>query len=107
MKIMFDQFYGNSVFPRSFFSSYFVVLIPKVDEPFALKDYLHISLFGCHYKLILNVFAAHLAMVLNSVIATSQSTLFKGRNLVDGVMVINEVVDLAKKLRKSEFLKGV
>jgi len=39
-------------------------------------------------------------MVFNLVISTSQSTFLKGRNHVDGVMVINELVDLAKKLRK-------
>lgn len=96
---MFDQFYGNLVLPKNFLS-YFVVLIPKVDEPFALKDYRSISLLGCLYKLISKFLATHLATVLNSVISTSQLTFFKGRNLVDEVMVINEVVDLAKKLRK-------
>jgi hypothetical protein len=73
VRIMFHQFYGNSVLPRSFLSC-FVVLIPKVDEPFALKDHRPISLLGCLYKLISKVLAAHLAIVLNSVISTSQST---------------------------------
>jgi hypothetical protein len=99
VRIMFDQFYGNLVLPKNFLS-YFVVLIPKVDEPFALKDYRPISLLGCLYKLISKVLATHLAMVFNSVLSMSQLTFFKGRNLVDEVMVINEVVDLATKLRK-------
>jgi len=82
VRIMFDQFYGNSMLPRSFLS-YFVVLIPKVDEHFALKNYCPISLLGCLYKLISKVLVAHLAIVLNSVISMSQSTFLKGRNLVE------------------------
>ncbi|MCI37724.1 RNA-directed DNA polymerase (Reverse transcriptase), partial [Trifolium medium] len=37
---------------------------------------------------------------MNSVIASNQSAFLKGRNLVDGVMVVNEVVDLAKRTGK-------
>jgi len=101
VRIMFDQFYGNSVLHRSFWSN-FIVLIPKVDEPFALKDYRLITLVGCLYKLISKVLGAHLAMVLNSVISTSQSTFLKGRDLVNGVIVINEVVDGDFKVGRNE-----
>jgi hypothetical protein len=37
---------------------------------------------------------------MDSVVATTQSVFIKGRNLVDGVMVVNEVIDLAKKTGK-------
>jgi len=50
-----------------------VFFIPKVDEPFALKDYRPISLLGRLYKLISKVLAAHLAIVLNSFISMSQT----------------------------------
>jgi hypothetical protein len=43
------------------------------------------------------VLAARLAKVIDSVVASTQSTFVKGRNLVDGVMVVNEIIDLAKK----------
>ncbi|MCI90659.1 non-LTR retroelement reverse transcriptase-like related, partial [Trifolium medium] len=33
---------------------------------------------------------------MHSLIASNQSAFIKGRNLVDGVLVVNEVVDLAK-----------
>ena len=41
--------------------------------------------------------AKRLVGVMNSIISTSQSAFVKGRNLVDGVMVIIEVVDWVKK----------
>ncbi|MCH82363.1 LINE-1 reverse transcriptase like [Trifolium medium] len=37
---------------------------------------------------------------MHSLIASNQSAFIKGRNLVDGVVVVNEVVDSAKKLGK-------
>lgn len=41
-----------------------------------------------------------LVKVMNSIIAPSQSAFLKGRNLVDGVVMINKVVDLAKKTNR-------
>jgi hypothetical protein len=37
---------------------------------------------------------------MSSLVAHTQSAFIKGRNLVDGVLVVNEVVDLAKKSGK-------
>jgi hypothetical protein len=36
---------------------------------------------------------------MNSLIAQNQSAFIKGRSLVDGVVVVNELVDLAKRQR--------
>ncbi|GAU34029.1 hypothetical protein TSUD_16170 [Trifolium subterraneum] len=99
IRVMFDQFHGNSCFPKSFLS-YFVTLIPKVSSPTSLSDFRLISLLGCLYKLIAKVLAKRLAKVMDTIIASNQSTLIKGRNLVDGVLVVNEVVELAKKSKR-------
>jgi len=37
---------------------------------------------------------------MNSIISPSQSTFLKGMHLVDGVLVVNELVDYAKKTKK-------
>jgi hypothetical protein len=37
---------------------------------------------------------------MDFLIASNQSAFIKGRNLVDGVLVVNEVVKLAKKSKK-------
>jgi exonuclease III len=99
VRIMFDQFHGIGVLPKDLLS-YFVTLIPKINSPFGLGDYRPISLLGCLYKLIAEVLASRLAKVMNSLIAPNQSAFIKGRNLVDGVLVVNELVDLAKKQLK-------
>ncbi|KAK2454307.1 hypothetical protein QL285_001883 [Trifolium repens] len=97
VRILFDQFHGNACLPQGLVS-YFITLIPKVARPSSLGEFRPISLLGCLYKLIAKVLAARLAKVMDSLVATTQSAFIKGRNLVDGVMVINEVIDLAKKL---------
>ncbi|WJX49459.1 hypothetical protein P8452_35893 [Trifolium repens] len=99
IRIMFDQFHGVGRLPKSLLS-YFVALIPKVNSPFGLGDFRPISLLGCLYKLIAKVLASRLAKVMNSLVASSQSAFIKGRNLVDGVLVVNELVDLAKRQRQ-------
>jgi hypothetical protein len=98
--IMFDQFHGIGSLPKSF-SSYFVALIPKINSPFSLGDFRPISLLGCLYKILAKVLTARLANVMDRIVATTQSAFLKGRQLVDGVVVINEVVNLAKRTGKS------
>jgi hypothetical protein len=38
--------------------------------------------------------------VMDKIISKNQSVFIKGRMLVDGVLVVNEVVDLAQKSKK-------
>jgi hypothetical protein len=96
IRIMFDQFHGIASLPTSF-SSYFVALIPKIHSPFSLGDFRPISLLGSLYKIIAKVLTARLARVMDRLVASTQSAFLKGRQLVDGVVVINEVVDLARR----------
>jgi hypothetical protein len=96
LRILFDQFHGTARLPNDF-STYFVALIPKIPSPFSLGDFRPISLLGCLYKIIAKVLISRLARVMNSLVDTTQSAFLHGRNLVDGVVVINEVVDLARR----------
>ncbi|GAU32684.1 hypothetical protein TSUD_145580 [Trifolium subterraneum] len=99
IRITFDQFHGNSCLPKGLLS-YFLALIPKVNSPQALGDFRPISLLGCLYKLVAKVLAARLGKVLGELIPKTQSAFLKGRQLVDGVVVVNEIVDYAKKAGK-------
>jgi hypothetical protein len=47
------------------------------------------------------VLATRLAKVLGELIPKTQSAFLKGRQLVEGVVVVNEVIDFAKKARKN------
>jgi hypothetical protein len=97
--VMFDQFYSTATLPRSF-SSYFITLIPKVVSPFRIGDFRPISLVGSLYKLVAKVLAGRLAKVIDKLISPNQSAFIRGRQLVDGVVAVNEIIDLAKQSRK-------
>jgi len=77
--------------------AYFFTLILKVNSPFSLKEFRPISLLGSLYKLLWKVLGARLSKVVNSIISTSQPAFLQGRHLVDSVMIVNEMLDLAKK----------
>ncbi|KAK2442416.1 hypothetical protein QL285_013611 [Trifolium repens] len=99
VRIMFDQFAGNDCLPRCLLS-YFLTLIPKVKSPQELGDFRPISLLGCWYKILAKVLATRLANVIGKLIPKTQSAFLKGRQLVEGVVVVNEVIDYAKKSGK-------
>jgi hypothetical protein len=50
--------------------------------------------------MVAKVLATRLAMVLGDLIPKTQSAFLKGRQLVEGVVVVNEVIDFAKKSGK-------
>lgn len=50
--------------------------------------------------MISKVLAGRLGEVMDSIISSSQSAFIKKRHIADGVVVINEVIDLAKKSGK-------
>ena len=64
-----------------------------------MKDFRPIALLGSLYKILAKVLARRLADTMNSIISSSQSAFLKGRNLVDGVVVVNEIVDFARKAK--------
>ncbi|MCI29558.1 RNA-directed DNA polymerase (Reverse transcriptase), partial [Trifolium medium] len=91
--VLFDQFFVTADLPRSF-SSYFITLIPKVISPLSIGDFRPISLVGSLYKIIAKVLATRLANGMDKLISPNQSAFIKGRQLVDGVVAVNEIIDL-------------
>jgi len=75
-----------------------MVLIPKVDSHKSLREFLPISFIGSLYKCVFKVFASRLTSVMDKTIEINQSSFLKGRKLLDGLVAVNEVVDLAKNL---------
>ncbi|MCI07590.1 LINE-1 reverse transcriptase like, partial [Trifolium medium] len=81
----------------------FLTLIPKKDHPQALSDYRPICLVSSLYKILSKVLAARLKKVLGKVISKVQSAFLPNRQILDGVLVVNELLDLAKR-RKDKCL---
>jgi len=93
---LFNQFFQSAILPRCF-SSYFITLIPKVVSPTHIGDFRPISLLGSLYKLMAKVLAGRLAPIMDKLISSNQSAFLKGRQLMDSVVAINEVIDAARK----------
>jgi len=85
----------------------FTTLIPKKDSPQSLNDYRPISLVGSVYKVLAKLLANRLKNVIGSVISDTQSTFIHGRQILDGLLVVNEVVHETKKLNRNLLLLKV
>ncbi|GLT51155.1 hypothetical protein SLA2020_245850 [Shorea laevis] len=99
----FSEFHRNGKLVRGLNSS-FIALIPKKLNATELKDYRPISLLGCVYKLLAKVLANRLKSVISEVVSDTQSAFVGGRQLVDSVLVLNEVVDEIKKRKQPAFV---
>ena len=59
---------------------------------------------GGLYKVSAKMLANRLRIVIGNVISEIQSAFVKGRQILDGILVVNKVVDEAKKLKKNLLL---
>jgi len=99
IRIFFDPFHAKEIVPRGLLA-YFVTRIPKINSPMELKDFRLVSLLGCTNKLLSKVLSRRLAKFMDLIISFSQSAFIKGRNLIDRVLVVDELVNFAKKAKK-------
>ena len=97
-----SKFHRNGKLAKGI-NSTFIVLIPKVDNPQRLNDFRPISLVGSMYKIIAKLLANRLRLVISSVVFETQSAFVKNRQILDDILIANEVVVKARKLKK-EFL---
>jgi hypothetical protein len=94
-----NEFHPNGKLSKDINSS-FIALIPKVDSPQTLNDFRPISLVGSLYKVLAKLLANRLRHVIGSVISDAQSAFVKNRQILDGILIANEVVDEARKSKK-------
>lgn len=100
---LFNDFHENAKPVRGLNAS-FITLIPKCASPVAIEEYRPISLIGGVYKVIAKTLPYRLAKVLGEVISWNQSAFLASRNILDGIVVANEVVDEARKKKKKMFM---
>ncbi|KAL5191867.1 Transposon TX1 uncharacterized protein [Glycine soja] len=93
------EFHVNASFPKGLNSS-FIALIPKIKDPQSFNDFRPISLIGCVYKIIAKLLANRLSKVMNHLIDERQTAFVKGRQLLHGVLIANEVVEEARRSKR-------
>jgi hypothetical protein len=96
------EFFGSAILPKAFTAS-FLALIPKKDHPQALSEYRPICLVSSMYKILSKILAGRMKHVMGKLISKIQSTFLPNRQILDGVLVANELIDLANR-RKDKCL---
>lgn len=93
---MLRDFHMNGKLVRGFNPS-FIVIIPKKEDAVSLNDYRPISLIESAYKVLSKLLARRLSKVVEGIISDCQSAFVGNRHILDGVVVLNEAVEEAKK----------
>lgn len=92
---MMEDFHSHGKLVRGFNPS-FICLVPKKDSPESIDDYRPISLISGAYKIISKILSDRLSKVIDMVVADNQSAFIKERQILDGILILNEAVDEAK-----------
>lgn len=98
----FTEFHEKAVIPQGANSS-FIVLIPKKIDLLCKLDFRPISLINSSIKLLLIVLANRIKHTLSYLISEEQFAFFKGRNINESILLVNEVIH-ARKIQKSDGL---
>nr|GFB17936.1 RNA-directed DNA polymerase, eukaryota, reverse transcriptase zinc-binding domain protein [Tanacetum cinerariifolium] len=81
-------------------NSSFVALIPKVMDAKFVNDFRPISLIRSVYKVVTKVLANRLAPVIADLIFETQSAFIAGRQILDGLFILDEILHWCKRNNK-------
>ena len=89
---VFHHFHVAGQFEKSL-NATFIALIPKKATAVEIKDFRPISLVGGVYKILAEVLASHLRLVLGDIISAPQNAFILNRQILDFVLIANECLD--------------
>ena len=87
-----SEFYHHASFDWRL-NATFITLLPKIDQVEDVKDFRPISLLSSTYKIVSKVLASRLKKLLPKLPSEHQSAYIKGRQIADGILMANELVD--------------
>jgi hypothetical protein len=76
-----------------------ITLVPKVKEANVIKQYRLICLLNVDYKWITKTLTNRLTHVAKKMIGPNQTRFIKGRNILEGVVILHEVVHELRRSR--------
>nr|GFB08722.1 hypothetical protein [Tanacetum cinerariifolium] len=94
------EFFHTSLFPQGCNLS-FIALIPKVPNAKTVFEFHPISLIRCQYKIIGKLLANRIRIVIGDCVNPVQSAFIKGRNILDGPLILNEVISWYRNSKKT------
>jgi hypothetical protein len=77
-----------------------ITLLPKVKEAIKIQQFMHICLFNCLYKWFTKVLTLRLEPIAQRIIHKAQSAFIGGRNIVNNVLALHEILHETKKRNK-------
>ncbi|XP_035838173.1 uncharacterized protein LOC118485810 [Helianthus annuus] len=87
--------------------SSFLALIPKRSDPGGLHEYRPISLIGCINKVVSKVLVNRLKIVIHKLVSEEQTGFLSGRSILDGVIILNELIPWLKKNKREGMILKV
>nr|GEY23435.1 RNA-directed DNA polymerase, eukaryota [Tanacetum cinerariifolium] len=85
-------------------NSSFISLIPKIQNANLVKDFRPISLIGSLYKIIAKILANRLVGMLSGIVNEVQSAFVADRQILDGPLILNEVIQWCKSKKKQALI---
>ncbi|GJZ86428.1 RNA-directed DNA polymerase, eukaryota [Tanacetum coccineum] len=102
-KLSVRDFFVNGHFPKGC-NSYFIALIPKIQDAKFIKDFHPISFIGSVYKILAKILANILCLVLPYLISDVQSAFVANRQIFDGPFILNELLSWCKFKKLNEVI---
>jgi hypothetical protein len=97
---MFNDFYlGNLDMKRLNYG--IIILLSKVKEAKGIQQYRQICLLNCIYKWFTKCLTMRLEPVVDKIIHMSQATFLQGRNIMNNVLELHEILHETNKERTS------
>ncbi|KAL9674589.1 hypothetical protein QQ045_030861 [Rhodiola kirilowii] len=93
------EFCTNGRLTRGINKTY-LALIPKTANPQGFADYRPISLVNSSYKILSKCLAKRLSSVLPQIVSPNQSAFIAERNILDGIMIVNELIHAVKREKR-------
>lgn len=91
-----QKLFSTGIIPHGCNES-FITVIPKAKNPFLATYFRPVSLIGFQYKIIVKILATCLAKIMSGLVSEVQITFVKERQILEGPLMLNELIDWYKK----------
>ncbi|XP_071714401.1 uncharacterized protein [Rutidosis leptorrhynchoides] len=95
--------FNSSRMPLSANSAFFS-LIPKVKNLVFITDFRPVTLVGCFYKIVTKNLTNRLLLVIDKIISQVQSAFIFGRQILDGPLMLSEIISWYIKTNRKMLL---
>jgi hypothetical protein len=96
---LFDDFYSEKI-DISQLNYGIITLLPKVNNAVKIQQFRPICLLNCIYKLITKTLTLRIEKVVDKLIHTNQTAFMKGRNIMNGIMILHEILHETKRKKQ-------